>query len=421
VQYARCYLQSNSRCSYCPLSYCSPSRLSNGNCGMLPLYCNSTLSTAHPSPPPDLIPFSDIICNISLCQYDGGECLCPANQCPPSLRGNGVCNRGCASAGCKYDNGDCCNVELCTLRMRNNSHCDPPCNNKACAYDGGECPVTNTLAAENVFSSSTTAHDVESSKFNAKFRPVSVLQSPDDSPVLRAIHLHASKLIADHLIAEHEARASSANQHKQHTRTPLSSSSASPSAVMCSGSTFSMASSFIDSGSEALTVQSSGCSGIASCSSCGVCGVCRATGCDTSFFDGFCQSKGPTWACSAIQPSLSNNFSSFGCINTAVPPTPTPTPIPPPAVGSGSFGSESTAISPGAIAGIAVAAVAVAVLLVVAALFVYRHHRRGSSRSTNEVVEVQMQSIASASQGLDRGEPDSGGRGRDDGGGQGLL
>ena len=59
------------------------------------------------------------------------------------------------------------------------------------------------------------------------------------------------------------------------------------------------------------------------------------------------------------------------------------------------------------------AAVVVAVVAVAAVFFVYRHHRRGASRSANAVVEVQMQSIAAESQAPDRG--------RNDGGEQGLL
>lgn len=337
------------------MSYCSPSRLSNGNC--------------------------DIICNISLCQYDGGDCLCPVKQCPPSSRGNGVCDRRCASAGCKYDNGDCCNTELCTLSMRNNSRCDQPCNNKACNFDGGEC-------------SSNAASSVDSSKFNAKFRPVSVLESRKDSPVLQAIHKHALQVIADH-----DARTSSETRYSRHLHQSQSASPV-PTAVLCSKSAFSLKSSFIDSGTEASTVQSSDCSGISPCSSCGVCGVCRDSGCDTSFFDSFCQSKGPTWACAAVQPLPSNNYSVFGCINTSAASNAS---LPSPVVAlSGSVGSEPTALSPGAIAGIAIAALFVAALLLAAAFFVHRHRGTAAAAPANLVVQVQMQNM-----GPDHREPNA--------------
>jgi len=81
------------------------------------------------------------VCNISQCDYDGGDCLCPIDTCNISSRGNGVCDIGCATAGCFYDHGDCCDVELCPLHLRGNQKCDPECNNKACEYDGGERPV----------------------------------------------------------------------------------------------------------------------------------------------------------------------------------------------------------------------------------------------------------------------------------------
>jgi hypothetical protein len=260
--------------------------------------------------------------------------------------------------------------------MRNNSKCDRLCNNKACGYDGGECPIPGAASSSTIIEDASELVTQSENRLSKK-QPISILRTAE-SPVLIAINQYSANLISQH--DRHSGDFSSSTYQQ-------TSSSSSPSSVFCSGSSVNAPTSFIIAGNEAKTVQSDSCSGLATCSSCGVCGLCRPQGCDTSFFDNFCQGFGPSWKCAAVIPSTSNNFSATACIDTA-PSKPVP------AGSAGSNANQNTnshSISPGAIAGITVG-----ILIVVAcaaAVAIYAFKRRVQANSAIDgigLVEVQV-------------------------------
>ena len=260
--------------------------------------------------------------------------------------------------------------------MRNNSVCDALCNNKACGYDGGECPVPNQTLASSAVPASTVP-DAHSTFDNAKFDSTSILRTAE-SPVLAAIHLHAAAVIAQY--DERLLKPSTTG-----TRRSGAVASSTPTTIRCSASSVQEQRSFIMAGNVDVTVQSD-CTGLSSCKSCGSCGICGPTGCDTSFFDGFCRMNGASWACASVTPSASNNFSSTTCVDTAASKTQTPTV----ASNAAASGSSAQTLTPGAIAGITIAIV-VAVLLVAAAA-IYRLKRRSADPNAplSNLVETQV-------------------------------
>jgi hypothetical protein len=325
---------------YCPLSYCTPQRVKNGLC--------------------------DPLCNISLCQYDGGDCLCNVDTCPLHLRGNGICDLGCATSGCNYDFGDCCDVSECTFRMRNNSQCDSMCNNRACGFDGGECSVSG---------SSETSTRSESHA-DSNYKVISILKTVSDSPVLAAINKFSASVINQH----NQRLSIGSSIHPDAVMQPLPSV---PSAIQCTASSVSDKQSFIFARNEEVTISSESCPGLASCKSCGSCGKCTATGCDTSFFDNFCQQARPNFVCEAIVPSSSNNFSATRCVEKSSPRGP----IPAAGVNLNSPASSTDQLSPGAIAGITLGVlVAIACIAAVA----IRTIRRRASQNSSAVVAVHI-------------------------------
>jgi hypothetical protein len=96
--------------------------------------------------------------------------------------------------------------------------------------------------------------------------------------------------------------------------------------------------------------------------------------------------NGASWACAAVTPSASNNFSSTTCVDTAASKTQTPTV----ASNAAASGSSAQTLTPGAIAGITIAIV-VAVLLVAAAA-IYRLKRRSADPNAplSNLVETQV-------------------------------
>ena len=292
-----------------------------------------------------------------MCQYDGGDCLCDINTCPLNIRGNGICDVGCASSGCKYDFGDCCDASVCTFAMRNNSKCDSLCNNKACGYDGGECPIPRAASSAPIVEVSS-AYVSQSESLPSKTQTISILRTVESS-VLMAINQYSANLIR-----QRDSRVGDF--------LPLSNvkTSSPPSSISCSGSSVNAPTSFVNAGTEANTVQSDSCTGLATCSSCGVCGLCKPQGCDTSFFDNFCQANGPRWKCTAVAPSTSNNFSATACIDTSTSK---------PAGSNADQNTNSQAISPGAIAGITIAVLIVVVCSAYAAIHVYKRRVQANS------------------------------------------
>lgn len=322
---------------YCPLSYCSPQRIKNGLC--------------------------DPLCNISLCQYDGGDCLCNVDTCPLHLRGNGICDLGCATSGCNYDFGDCCDVSECPFTLRNNSRCDRMCNNRACGFDGGECIVSGT--------SETSARS--ESHADSNFEVISILKTVSDSPVLAAINKFSTSVINQH----NQRLSFGSSIHPDAVMQPHPSV---PSAILCTASSVSDKQSFILARNEEVTISSDSCPGLASCKSCGSCGKCTATGCDTSFFDSFCQQGRPNFVCEAIVPSSSNNFSATRCVEKS-------SSIPAAGVNLNSPASSTDQLSPGAIAGITLGVlVAVACIAAVA----IRTMRRRASQNSSAIVAVHV-------------------------------
>ena len=331
---------------YCPIPYCTPDVMTNGEC--------------------------DPLCNISLCQYDGGDCLCNVDTCPLNLRGNGICDVGCATSGCKYDFEDCCDVSECTYHMRNNSQCDPECNNRACEFDGGECSVSvSGLPAAPRLEMSTRSQSLAESNSQV----ISILKTVSDSPVLAAINKFSTSVIKQH----NKRLSISSSVHPDAVLQPLPSV---PSAIQCTKSSVTVTEeeSFIFARDQPVTILSDSCPGLASCTSCGSCGKCTYTGCDTSFFDSFCQTMGSQWTCAAIVPSSSNNFSTTTCIDKS-------SSNPAAVVNLNSPASSTDQLSPGAIAGITIGVlVAIACIAAVA----IRAIRRRASENSSAVVNVSV-------------------------------
>jgi hypothetical protein len=319
----------------------------------------------------------DPLCNISLCQYDGGDCLCNVDTCPLHLRGNGICDLGCATSGCKFDFGDCCDVSECPFRMRNNSQCDIMCNNRACEFDGGECSVTPSSSPSSPPSGSLAMSRRIGSHVDSNFQVISVLKTVSDSPVLAAINKFSTSLI---------------HQHNQrlgigslvHSDAVLQPAPSVPSAILCTASSIAEKESFIQARDEPITILSNSCPGLASCKSCGSCGKCSPTGCDTSFFDSFCQTRGPHWACEVVVPSSSNNFSTTACVDKS---------ISKPASGNfsgvnlNSPASPTDQLSPGAISGIVIGVLVVIACITAVVIQTIRHR---SPQNSSAVVIVSV-------------------------------
>jgi hypothetical protein len=262
--------------------------------------------------------------------------------------------------------------------MRNNSRCDSLCNNKACGYDGGECPIPGVASSAPIVEVSS-AHVSHSKSGLSKTPIISILRTAQ-SPVLVAINQYSANLLS-----QRGGRLSDFSSSNYVQTSSL------PSSISCSGSSVNAPTSFIDAGYEANIVQSDSCSGLATCSSCGVCGLCRPSGCDTSFYDSFCQVNGPSWKCAAVTPSKSNNFSATACIDTT-----TPTPAnPKPADSAGSNANQNTnsqAMSPGAIAGITIAVIIAVACAAALAIHAFRRRVPANSAAVDGIglVEVQV-------------------------------
>ena len=58
--------------------------------------------------------------NTTVCEYDGGDCICPE----PKLAGDGKCDEinNFENAVCDYDGGDCCPPYV--LKRVNNGYCN---------------------------------------------------------------------------------------------------------------------------------------------------------------------------------------------------------------------------------------------------------------------------------------------------------
>eukprot|EP00004_Rigifila_ramosa_P017518 TRINITY_DN426_c0_g1_i1.p1 TRINITY_DN426_c0_g1~~TRINITY_DN426_c0_g1_i1.p1 ORF type:complete len:1736 (-),score=283.20 TRINITY_DN426_c0_g1_i1:26-5233(-) len=83
-------------------------------------------------------------CDTAACNYDNGDCafdqkLCPP-ACSPAVRGNGICDSACNTVDCNYDDHDCCDDSLCPPSWIGDGYCDLACNSVGCGhFDGGDC------------------------------------------------------------------------------------------------------------------------------------------------------------------------------------------------------------------------------------------------------------------------------------------
>ena len=107
----------------------------------------------------------DLPCNISVCDYDKGDCNLSveielpyeeqecAPGCPRYFLNDGYCDEQCNVEECDFDRGDCDDLEEenetsnetelcapgCLPAYLEDEYCDIPCNNSVCNYDNGAC------------------------------------------------------------------------------------------------------------------------------------------------------------------------------------------------------------------------------------------------------------------------------------------
>ena len=275
-----------------------------------------------------------------------------------------MCDLGCASSGCNYDFGDCCNTEVCTFDLRNNGICNRFCNNKACNYDDGECVGVTPAGSQADVSVAAPSY-------------VSILRSVS-SPVLLALDAYATNVIA-----QHEKPVIGKYPNINPTASAGTAAVPKPSAIQCSSSTVSMGSTQVQVSNSDSTIQSSGCVGLTSCVNCGACGICRSSGCDTSMMDDACQTKvGAGAKCAPTIASASNDFSVTTCIAAGQQVSP---------ASSADTSNKENKLSTGAIAGISIGALVfvAAVAVMVIAIVKRRASRQRNPREVMAMVEVE--------------------------------
>eukprot|EP00727_Mastigamoeba_balamuthi_P014789 m51a1_g9936 putative peptidase c14 (4927) ;mRNA; r:73913-115619 len=86
----------------------------------------------------------NLLCFSEGCEWDRTDCAGGCGKtCNDTLWRNGVCDPGCATLECGYDNYACRSADFCSEScaesMVNNSVCDTACITSNCSFDEGDC------------------------------------------------------------------------------------------------------------------------------------------------------------------------------------------------------------------------------------------------------------------------------------------
>ena len=106
------------------------------------IYLAWNIPNCNPGCPPNWLSdgYCDIPCNVTACNYDGGDCLKGGETA--KVQAQNIMNQHLGEVGQANYAENYCNIG-CSRSWVCDKYCDPACNHKKCGFDGGDCQTHN--------------------------------------------------------------------------------------------------------------------------------------------------------------------------------------------------------------------------------------------------------------------------------------